>query len=211
MSWAARFKLRLHLWCQVVKGVCECHCKPQTDYPETSDKFSGHTKWPHLLDCTFQLGGGWGFWGVFRLLVFLWEGRLHFRVIRLENLFEFFILEGDLHDCYLNFHQLLEQFYAFKPKHLEKCIFQGKKKKSSSLFIIRNTFHRSQTFYLPFKHEHRISSWLRGLLEFEAEVHKVHCQERRCHVIELSCSYLDQTPLLRFFHTEEGLSSRKSM
>lgn len=130
MSWAARFKLRLHLWCQVVKGVCECHCKPQTDYPETSDKFSGHTKWPHLLDCTFQLGGGWGFWGVFRLLVFLWEGGLHFRVIRLENLFEFFILEGDLHDCYLNFHQLLEQFYAFKPKHLEKCIFQGKKNKS---------------------------------------------------------------------------------
>lgn len=60
---------------------------------------------------------------------YLWEGGLHFRVIRLENLFEFFILEGDLHDCYLNFHQLLEQFYAFKPKHLEKCIFQGKKKK----------------------------------------------------------------------------------
>lgn len=136
---------------------------------------------------------------------------MHFRVIRLENLFEFFILEGDLHDFSLNFHQLLEQFYAFKPKHLEKCIFQGKKKKSSSLFIIRSTFQKSQTFYLPFKHEHCISSWLRGLLEFEVEVHKVHCQERRCHVIELGCSYLDQTPLLRFFQTEEVLSSRKSM
>lgn len=97
---------------------------------------------------------------------------LHFRVIRLEILFEFFILEDDLHDWCLNFDQVLEHFSTFKPKHLHKCIFQGKM--SFSLFIIRRMFQETKTFYLPFKHEHRISSWLGGLLEFEAEVHKMH-------------------------------------
>jgi len=89
------------------------------------------------------LGGGFIFWGVFRLL-----GVLHFRVIRLEILFEFFILEDDLRDWCLNFDQVLEHFSAFKPKHLRKCIFQGKM--SSSLFIIRRMFQESKTFYLHF-------------------------------------------------------------
>jgi len=77
--------------------------------------------------------------------------------MRLEMLFGFFIL---IHDCYLNFHQVLGGFCAFKPKHLEKCIFQGKM--SSSLFIIRSTFQESKTFYLPFKNEHHVSRWLEG-------------------------------------------------
>lgn len=150
------------------------------------------------------LGGGFVFCGGFRLL-----GFLHFRVIRLEILFEFFILEDDLHDWCLNFDKVLEYFSAFKPKHLRKCIFQGKM--SSGLFIIRRMFQGSKTFYLPLKHEHHISSWLGGLLEFEAEVHKMHFQERKCCVIEQGCSYLDQILLLWFFQTEEGVSSKTSM
>lgn len=100
-----------------------------------------------------------------------------------------------IHDCYLNFHQVLGCFCAFKPKHLEKCIFQGKK--SSSLFIIRSTFQESKTFHLPFKNEHHFSRWLEGFGVWSQGT--PCCQVRKCCATEQGCSYLDQDLLLQFF------------
>lgn len=105
---------------------------------------------------------------------------LHVRVISVEILFEFFKLNNDFHNLCLNFDQVLEHFSAFRQKHPAKCIFQGKV--SSSLFIIRSMFQERKTFYLPFKHKQSISSWLGGLLEFEAVVHKMHFSRKACVV-----------------------------
>lgn len=158
------------------------------------------------------LGGGWEvvFWGIFRLLVFSLGGGVVFQSHQIRNSVWILHTKGWLAWLLSEFSSASWTILCIQTKtSREMHLSRKKKKKSSSLFIIRSTFQESQTFYLPFKYEHHISSWLRGIVrvwswgaQSALPGNKVSCYWARLQIFR-------PDPSVEFFPDRERCKRRK--